>query len=222
MDSLEVIKIKMIKNLPRFIKYTKDKQNHQKWVWRLSAWTMSFKTNWTTPFQPLPFPLSAGDRNTGSHTETSSTSSPNIHSSSLSFSSGIKGHLLEAPPPPGPGSLTASSLHIQFAFQDFLHRAPTIRIPKEQGVSFWMSSFSEGAGGDPWGEGFMPDSPLYLRVSTLTLVCWREGGREGKKHPPPHTHPQLTNYTPLQPATTPQTLHSRWASLLLRSNSFQE
>ena len=30
MDSLEVIKIKMIKNLPRLIKYTKDKQNHQK------------------------------------------------------------------------------------------------------------------------------------------------------------------------------------------------
>ena len=29
-NTLEVIKIKMIKNLPRFIKYTKDKQNHQK------------------------------------------------------------------------------------------------------------------------------------------------------------------------------------------------
>ena len=26
----EVIKIKMIKNFPRFIKYTKDKQNHKK------------------------------------------------------------------------------------------------------------------------------------------------------------------------------------------------
>ena len=26
---LEVIKIKMIKNFPRFIRYTKDEQNHQ-------------------------------------------------------------------------------------------------------------------------------------------------------------------------------------------------
>ena len=53
--------------------------------------------------------------------------------------------------------------------------------------------------------------------------CLLKGRRErGKYHPPPHTPRQLINYTPRQPATSPQTLHSRWASLLLQSNSFQD
>ena len=60
-----------------------------------------------------------------------------------------------------------------------------------------MSSFPGGAGGDPWGEGFMPDSPLYLRTSILTPVCWREGGREGNTtHHLTHTHPTHKLYTP--------------------------
>ena len=79
------------------------------------------------PSRLFPSPLPADDREKDWVPHRNSASS--IYSG-LSLSSRIKGHLLEAPPAPGPGSLTASNLHIQFAFQDFPHRGPTVRIPK--------------------------------------------------------------------------------------------
>ena len=102
----------------------------------------------------------------------------------LFLSSGIKGHLLEAPPSPGPGSLTASNLHIQFAFQDFLHRAPTIRIPKpSRGES--LDVFLPWGGRRPmkWGlHAWLTPVP-----QGLTVFVEGKDGREGK----------ITNHTPL-------------------------
>ena len=84
----------MIKNLLRIIKYNKDKQNHQKWVW-----TQVHLHSWTRTFQPLSFPPSAGDREKDwvPHRNLASTNTlcPTIHSG-LSLSSGNKGYLLEA------------------------------------------------------------------------------------------------------------------------------
>ena len=65
------------------------------------------------------------ERKPGSHTGTL------LPASTVAFPSHLGSKLTsKALPPPGPGSLTASNLHIQFAFQDFFHRAPTNRIPK--------------------------------------------------------------------------------------------
>lgn len=36
-------------------------------------------------------------------------------------------------------------------------------------------------------EGFVPDSPLYLRVSTLIPICWTEGERKSTTHHLTHT-----------------------------------
>ena len=144
---LEVIKIKTIKNFPRFSKYTKDEQNHQKWVWTHLALNKSEQHH----SKPFPSPLSAGDRQKDwvphRNSASTSTSCPTIHRS-LFLSSGIKGHLLEALATPGLGSLTASSPHIQFAFQDFLHGAPTIRIPKPSRGESLNVFLPWGTGGD--------------------------------------------------------------------------
>ena len=198
----------MIKNLPRFIKYTKDKQNHQKWVWKHLAWTMSFKTNWKIPFPPLPSRLSAGDKKKDWVPHRNSASSsifcPTIHRG-LSLSSGIKGHLLEAPPPPGPGFLSASTSSLPF--RPSSTELSQLGFQSHEGVNLWMSSFPGGL--EETHEG---------RTSCLTFPCtsWPQfflvegkDGREGK----------ITNHTPLpetkiskHPTPPLQTLHSRWAS----------
>ena len=65
------------------------------------------------------------ERKPGSHTGTL------LPASTVAFPSHLGSKLTsKALAPPGPGSLTASNLHIQFAFQDFFHRAPTNRIQK--------------------------------------------------------------------------------------------
>ena len=70
-----------------------------------------------------------------------------------------------------------------------------------------MSPSLREAGGDhPWGEG--SGSPLFFRTSTLSTVCWREGGRERNTthhltHTHTHTH-SLTNCTHQEPAIPPQ------------------
>ena len=85
-NTLEVIK--MIKNLPRFIKYTKDKQNHQKWVEKNWHKLFLLKQNWTTPFQPLPFPPLSWwwGRKTGSHIGTLLPAAPPAPPSTAAFS----------------------------------------------------------------------------------------------------------------------------------------
>ena len=176
----------MIKNLPRFIKYTKDKQNHQKWVWKHLAWTMSFKTNWKIPFPPLPSRLSAGDKKKDWVPHRNSASSsifcPTIHRG-LSLSSGIKGHLLEAPPPPGPGFLSASTSSLPF--RPSSTELSQLGFQSHEGVNLWMSSFPGGL--EETHEG---------RTSCLTFPCtsWPQfflvegkDGREGK----------ITNHTSL-------------------------
>ena len=96
--------------------------------------TMSFKTKLNNPLQDpsLPHSQVMTERKDWNPCGNSALGNPSCLTiySGLFFSSRIKGHLLEAPPAPGPGSLTASNLHIQFAFQDFPHRGPTVRIPK--------------------------------------------------------------------------------------------
>ena len=155
---------------------------------------MSFKTKLNNPLQDpsLPHSQVMTERKDWNPCGNSALGNPSCLTiySGLFFSSGIKGHLLEALPtswgrlphclqPPHPVCLQGLPL-AQLGFQ------------RQQGVNLWMSTSPGRGGGDPWGEGFMPGSLLYLRASNLTLVWWREGGIE--YHPPPHTHPQLTNY----------------------------
>ena len=87
-NTLEVMKIKMIKNLPRFIKYTKDKQNHQKWVENIWHKLHPLKQNWTTPFQPLSFPPLSWwrERKIGSHIGTLLPAAPPAPPSTAAFS----------------------------------------------------------------------------------------------------------------------------------------
>ena len=171
-----------------------------------------------SPSSPSLPPFQLGiQRKTGSHTWTQLPAAPSVPPSTEAFPShlGSKITSLKLSPPPGPGSLTASSLHIQFAFQDFFHKAPTIRIPKPSKGESLDVFLPWGTGGDPWGEDFVPDSPLYL--STSILSCWREGRKRGENHQP-YSPPRNQNLK--QPTPPPQTLHSRWASLLIHSNSF--
>ena len=56
------MKIKMIKNLPRFIKYTKDKQYHQNKFENTWHELRPLKQTEKSPSNPLPSPLSAGDK----------------------------------------------------------------------------------------------------------------------------------------------------------------
>ena len=215
----------MIKNLPRFIKYTKDKQNHQKWVENNWHKVFLLKQNWITPFQPLPFPPLSWwwGRKTGSHIGNLFPAAPPVPTSTAAFSfhSGSKVTSWKLRPPPGPSSVTASSPHVHFAFQDFLHRAPTIRIPKAARGESLDVSLKKGGCRRPPMTGGVWLTPVLQDLNSK--CCLLKGRRErGKYHPPPHTHMQLTNCTPPKPAIPPQTLHSKWTCLLLHSNSFQE
>ena len=167
---------------------------------------MSFKTKLNNPLPAPSLPSSQlvmGKKDWFPHrnSASSSTSSPTIHSS-LFFSSRIKGHLLEAPPTSWTRLPNCLQPLIQFAFQDFLYRAPTIRIPKAArggslnvflpwvrwrrplrgGFHAWLTAIPQGLNSNP---------------------CLMKGRKVVEYHPPPHTHPQLTNYKSQQPATPP-------------------
>ena len=111
--------------------------------------------HYVSPVLSLFPSFSAGDRKEDwvlhRNSASSSTFCPTIHRG-LFLSSGIKDHFLEAPSPPRSSATSwttsASNLHIQFAFQDFLQRAPTIRIPKpsrgESSLGHWRRPLREG------------------------------------------------------------------------------
>ena len=164
------------------------------------AQTTSFKTKLNTPL-PAPFlpssQLVKGEKDRFPHRNSASTSTscPTIHSS-LFLSSGIKGHLLEALATPGLGSLTASNPHIKFAFQNFLHRAPTIRIPTAaRGESLDVSLLKGGWRRPPMTGGVWLTPVLQDLKSNHCLL---KGRREREKyHPPPHIHTRTHElYTP--------------------------
>ena len=73
----------------------------------------------------------------------------------------------------------------------FFDRAPTIRSPEASRSEFLDVFLHWGTGGDPWREGFMPGSPLYLRTSNLS--CLLKGRRERGKYPLQPTYTWLRN-----------------------------
>ena len=122
-----------------------------------------------------------------SHTRTLLPPAPSAPTSTVAFSShaGSKVTSQKLCPSPGP-PLTVSSLYIQFAFQDFLYRAPTIRIPKLSCVNLWMPP---SLGREETHEG---------RASCLTHSCtsgpqslFVEGRREERAKPRTIAHTPL-------------------------------
>ena len=75
----------------------------------------------------------------------------------------------------------------------------------------------------PWGSWKRALCPLTLVPQGLNYNPYLLNRRRERENTTHHlTHTPNSNYKPKQPATPPQTLHSRWASLLLHSNPFQE
>ena len=166
--------------------------------------TVFFKTKLNNPLQDpsLPHPQVITERKDWipcGNSALRNPSCPTIHSG-LFFSSGIKGHLLEAPPtswsrlphclqPPHPVCLPGLPL-AQLGFQRqqgvgslnvFL---PWVRWrrPLRGGFHAWLTAIPQGLNSNP---------------------CLMKGRKVVEYHPPPHTHPQLTNYKSQQPATPP-------------------